>query len=506
MPATDGHSEQGEPMNLHPDAIRKVVIVGGGTSGWMTATALIEMFAGVVDVTLIESDEIGIGGGGRGDDSTQIRNFNGTLGLDENEFIRETQGSFKLGIQFVDWLRPGHRYMHSFGVVGGRNLGLVQFYQYWLKLRAMGFGAELGDYTFNTIASAGNRFMRPLDRPNSPLGSIAYAFHFDAGLYARYLRRRAEPAGVQRIEGKIVDVQLHPETGFVQSVRLQSGEVVDGDLFIDCSGFRGLLIEQALKTGYDDWSHWLPVNRALAVPCESVAGPAPLHPLHRARGRLAVAHPAAASHRQRPRVLQRLHQRRRGRRDCCWRTSMASRWPTRARCASSPACGASSGTATVVAIGLASGFLEPLESTSIHFIQSSLASLVSLFPDQGFDPVAHRAIQPPDPVRVRAQPRFHHAALPRHRAHRTVLDRSSARRHPRFTAAEDRPVPQRGAHHPRAGGIVRRAELAAGFRRSEHRAGALSPDRGRDEARRYPQDGEQCRGRAGSFCAGHASA
>ncbi len=366
--------------------IQKVTIVGGGTAGWMTAALLGKLFGRALTIRLIESDEIGTVGVGEAT-IPQIRNFNGTLGLDENEFIRETQGSFKLGIQFVDWLRPGHRYMHSFGVVGGRNLGLVQFYQYWLKLRAMGFGAELGDYTFNTIASAGNRFMRPLDRPNSPLGSIAYAFHFDAGLYARYLRRRAEPAGVQRIEGKIVDVQLQPESGFVQSVRLQSGELVDGDLFIDCSGFRGLLIEQALKTGYDDWSHWLPVNRALAVPCESSPD---LHPYTRSTAREAgwqwriplqhrvgngyvycsdfISDDAAAAT-----LLANLD----GKpladpRPLRFVTGMRRKFWNR----------------NVVAIGLASGFLEPLESTSIHFIQSSLASLVSLFPDQGFDPVA----------------------------------------------------------------------------------------------------------------------
>lgn len=366
--------------------IQKVTIVGGGTAGWMTAALLSRLFGRALTIRLIESDEIGTVGVGEAT-IPQIRNFNGTLGLDENEFIRETQGSFKLGIQFVDWLRPGHRYMHSFGVVGGRNLGLVQFYQYWLKLRAMGFGAELGDYTFNTIASAQNRFMRPLDRPNSPLGSIAYAFHFDAGLYARYLRRRAEPAGVQRIEGKIVDVQLHPESGFVQSVRLQSGELVDGDLFIDCSGFRGLLIEQALKTGYDDWSHWLPVNRALAVPCESSPD---LHPYTRSTARAAgwqwripLQHRVGNGHvycsdfisddeaaaillanldgkpLADPRPLR-------------FVTGMRRKFWNR----------------NVVAIGLASGFLEPLESTSIHFIQSSLASLVSLFPDQGFEPAA----------------------------------------------------------------------------------------------------------------------
>lgn len=366
------------------EPIRKVTIIGGGTAGWMSAALLGKLFGRALKIRVVESDEIGTIGVGEAT-IPQIRNYNGTLGLDENEFIRQTQGSFKLGIQFVDWLRPGHKYMHAFGVVGGRNLGLVQFYQYWLKLRAQGLADELGAYTFNAIASAQNRFMRPLDRPNSPLGSIAYAFHFDAGLYARYLRRRSEADGVERIEGRIIDVQLHPETGFVESVRLESGQLVDGELFIDCSGFRGLLIEQALKTGYEDWSRWLPVNRALAVPCASSPD---LHPYTRSTAREAgwqwriplqhrvgngyvycsdfISDDAAAAT-----LLANLD----GKpladpRPLRFVTGMRRRFWNR----------------NVVAIGLSSGFLEPLESTSIHFIQSSLASLVALFPDQGFDP------------------------------------------------------------------------------------------------------------------------
>jgi tryptophan halogenase len=364
--------------------IQSVVIVGGGTAGWMSAALLSKLFGKALDIRLIESDEIGIVGVGEAT-IPQIRNFNGTLGIDENEFVRETQGSFKLGIQFVNWLREGHSYIHAFGAVGGRDLGLVQFYHYWLRLHQAGQVPDLGAYTFNTIAALKNKFMRPIDRPNSPLGSIAYAFHFDASLYARYLRRRCEAAGVVRTEGKIVDVQLHPETGFVDSVQLASGERIRGDLYLDCSGFRGLLIEQALKTGYDDWSHWLPVNRALAVPCASSPD---LHPYTRSTAREAgwqwriplqhrtgngyvycsdfIGDDAAAAT-----LLANLD----GKaladpRPLRFVTGMRKQFWNK----------------NVVAIGLASGFLEPLESTSIHFIQSSLAQLVALFPDRNFDP------------------------------------------------------------------------------------------------------------------------
>lgn len=367
---------------MSESAIQRVVIVGGGTAGWMTAATLSKLFPRGLELILIESDEIGTVGVGEAT-IPQIRLFNATLGLDENDFIQKTQGSFKLGIEFVDWTRLGHRYMHAFGPVGGRDLGIVQFYQYWLKLKSQGKAGELGDYTFNTVASRLNRFMRPINKPNSPLSQIYYAFHFDASLYARYLRGLSEARGVQRLEGKITDTVLRPENGHIHSVRLNDGREVTGDLFIDCSGFRGLLIEQALKTGYEDWSDWLPCNRALAVPCSSAS---PFTPYTRSTARKAgwqwriplqhrtgngyvycsdyISDDEAAAT-----LLANLD----GKaladpRPLRFVTGMRKRFWNR----------------NCVAIGLSSGFLEPLESTSIHFIQSSIAKLVAFFPTRAF--------------------------------------------------------------------------------------------------------------------------
>ena len=203
--------------------IQRIVIVGGGTAGWMTAAALSKLFAGKVAIRLIESDEIGIVGVGEAT-IPQIRHFNATLGLDENEFIRKTQGTFKLAIEFVDWTRLGHRYMHAFGSVGGRDLGLVQFYHYWLKLRLAGeVGPDLGEYTFNTIAARKHRFLRGAKVENSPLSHVFHAFHFDAGLYARYLRGISEARGVVRTEGRIVETLLRAEDGHIDAVVLESG-------------------------------------------------------------------------------------------------------------------------------------------------------------------------------------------------------------------------------------------------------------------------------------------
>lgn len=369
--------------------IRTITIVGGGTAGWMAAATLAKLMPRDVLIQLIESDEIGIVGVGEAT-IPQIRNFNATLGLDENEFLRQTQGTFKLGIQFVDWTRLGHSYIHAFGSVGGRDLGLVPFYQYWLKLRQLGEAGELGEYTFNSVASLKNRFLRATSLEDSPLSNVAHAFHFDASLYARFLRAYSEARGVQRIEGKVLEVLLRPEDGFIAQLRMEGERRVGGDLFIDCSGFRGLLIEQALRTGYEDWSHWLPANRALAVPCASVS---PLTPYTRSTARTAgwlwripLQHrigngyvycsdfisddeatatllanldgPALAE----PRPLR-------------FVTGMRRQFWNR----------------NCVALGLASGFMEPLESTSIHFIQSGIARLVSLFPDLNFDPVVSAA-------------------------------------------------------------------------------------------------------------------
>jgi tryptophan halogenase len=365
--------------------IQNVVIVGGGTAGWMTAALLSKLFGPRLNLRLIESDEIGIVGVGEAT-IPQIRNYNATLGLDENEFMRRTQGTFKLGIEFVDWARQGHRYLHPFGTSGGRDLGLVPFYHYWLKRHLAGeVGPDYGEYTFNTLAARKHKFLRATNLKNSPLERVFYAFHFDAGLYARYLRGYAEQRGVVRTEGRIVDTKLRADDGFIDAVVLESGERVAGELFVDCSGFRGLLIEQALKTGYEDWSHWLPANRALAVPCASSEDFTPYtRSTARTAGwqwRIPLQHrtgngyvycsdyigddEAAATLLANldgkaladPRPLRFVT----GKRRKFWNRNC-------------------------VAVGLASGFMEPLESTSIHFIQSSISRLVEYFPDRRFDP------------------------------------------------------------------------------------------------------------------------
>jgi len=362
--------------------IQDIVIVGGGTAGWMAAAALSKIQGRRLNIRLIESEEIGTVGVGEAT-IPQIRLFNGTLGLDEDDFMRKTQATFKLGIEFVDWTRCGHSYMHAFGPVGGRDLGLIPFYQYWLKLHLAGLAADIGEYTFNTIAARSGKFMRGANVQNSPLSNIYHAFHFDAGLYARYLRDYSGTRGVRRTEGKVVDTVLRGHDGFIEAVVLESGERVEGELFIDCSGFRGLLIEQALKTGYVDWSHYLPCNRAWAVPCESVPE---LTPYTRSTARSAgwqwriplqhrtgngyvyasehisddeAAASLLAALDGKPLAEPRLLRFVTGMRKKFWNKNC-------------------------VAIGLASGFMEPLESTSIHFIQSSVAKLVSLFPDKGF--------------------------------------------------------------------------------------------------------------------------
>ena len=373
--------------------IRKIVIVGGGTAGWMAASVLSKLLnanvqdpAAKTSIRLIESEEIGTVGVGEAT-IPQIRHFNRTLDLDEDEFVRRTQGTFKLGIEFVNWTRLGHRYIHTFGVTGGRDLGLVQFYQYWLKLHLLGeVGPDIGEYTFHAIACRRRKFMRSANVQNSPLSNIAYAFHFDAGLYARYLREKAEGWGAVRTEGKVREVALHPESGFVEAVVMESGERIDGDLFIDCSGFRGLLIEQALQTGYEDWSRYLPCNRALAVPCRSSDDLTPFTrstarsagwqwriPLqHRTGNGYVYCSDYISDDEAAATLMANLDGEALGDpRPLRFVTGMRRKFWNR----------------NVVAMGLASGFMEPLESTSIHFIQTSLGKLVALWPDRRFDEV-----------------------------------------------------------------------------------------------------------------------
>src|SRR5687767_3192452 len=364
--------------------IKNIVIAGGGTAGWMCAAALSKVLRGRYRVVVVESDEIGTIGVGEAT-IPHIRTFNELLAVNENDFIRATQGTFKLGIEFVNWGNIGDRYIHGFGRIG-QNLWTIGFEQYWQRMHRLGKAPELSDYCINHVASRKNKFMRPSNEvKNSPLNEIAYAFHFDAGLYARYLRKYSEERGVERIEGKIVDVALHGESGHISSVKLASGAQIEGELFLDCSGFRGLLIEQALHSGYEDWSHWLPCDRALAVPCENVGE---LLPYTRATARAAgwqwriplqhrtgngyvycsrhisddeAAATLLANVEGAPLAEPRLLRFTTGRRRKFWSRNC-------------------------IALGLASGFMEPLESTSIHLIQTGITRLLRLFPDRSCSP------------------------------------------------------------------------------------------------------------------------
>jgi len=362
--------------------IKTIVIVGGGSAGWMAAAALARLLQNKYAIRLVESDDISTVGVG---ESTipMIRLFNSVLGINEDEFVRETRATFKLGIEFEDWGRVGERYMHGFGKFG-QDLWTVDFFQYWLRAHLAGQAPDLERYSINRMAAKAGKFMRPSGEVrDSPLADIVYAFHLDAGLYARYLRKYAEARGVVRTEGKIVEVRRHAD-GDVAAVVLENGEAIGGELFLDCSGFRGLLIEGALQTGFEDWSHWLPCDRAWAVPCE-LAGDLP--PTTRASARPAgwqwriglqhrtgnghvyasrfmsddeAAHILMSGLDGKPLAEPKLLRFTAGRRKKTWNRN-------------------------VVAVGLSAGFLEPLESTSIYLIQSTISRLVSFFPDGGFD-------------------------------------------------------------------------------------------------------------------------
>jgi len=362
--------------------LNTIVIVGGGTSGWMTAAALCKVLQGKYSIVLVESEEIGTVGVGEAT-IPMIRRFNQVLEIDENEFMRETQGTFKLGIEFVNWGQLGDRYMHGFGVFG-QDLWTVGFDQYWQRMHQQGKALDLEAYSINRMAALANKFMPAQhDLGNSPLADIVHAFHFDASLYAKYLRRYSEARGVRRVEGKVVDVLLRAGNGHIDSLLLEDGTRVAGDLFIDCSGFRGLLIEETLKTGYEDWTHWLPCDRAVAVPCESAPE---LLPYTRSTARQAGwqwriplqhrignGHVFCSQHLSEDEATAVLMANLDGPalaepRTLRFATGMRKKAWNR----------------NVVAIGLAGGFMEPLESTSIHLVQTAIARLITFFPDQGF--------------------------------------------------------------------------------------------------------------------------
>ncbi len=361
------------------------MIVGGGTAGWMTAAALSHFLdEKKCSIQLVESEDIGTVGVGEAT-LPHLRFFNQKLGIDEREFMRETQSTYKLGIEFVNWGALGKRYMHAFGEYGQVCQG-VPFHHAWLRAHQLGEAQSLSHYSLAVNAAQQNKFQFPSDDLSSILSKYSYAYHVDATLYARYLRKRSEGLGVERIEGKVAKVEQHQSTGFIQSVLLESGQIVEGDLFIDCSGFRGLLIEQTLQTGYQDWSHWLPCNSAQAVPCERVE---PLIPYSRATAhdagwqwRIPLQHRTGngyvyssdfiSDQQAKDTLLNNLD-------------GKATREPIQLRFTTGKRnkfwhknC---------VAVGLSCGFLEPLESTSIFLIQEAITQLVELFPHKNCDPL-----------------------------------------------------------------------------------------------------------------------
>lgn len=359
---------------MQGQVVKKVVVAGGGSAGWMTAAALSGQLGGLLDITLVESDAIGTVGVGESTIPT-ARTFVHLLGLDEREFMRETGATFKLGILFENWGQVGDRYIHSFGQVGKSTL-LAHFHHMWMQAKDQGFGGDLGDYCLELRASEEGKFYTADDFP------MNYAYHIDATRFGRYLRRRCENKGVRRVEGKIAQVQQDPESGHVTALVLESGERVEGDLFVDCTGFRALLIEQTLKAGFEDWGQWLPNDRAVAVQTRTTE---PSMPLTRA-----IAHAAGW---QWGIPLQ--HREGNG-----WVYSsefmsedeatttfigqlkgekLTEPWHLRFR----PGRRRKAWDRNVVAIGLAGGFIEPLEATSLHLIMIAITRLLQLFPFTG---------------------------------------------------------------------------------------------------------------------------
>jgi len=365
---------------MKSEVINRVVVVGGGTAGWNAAALLVRTLGNVISVTLVESDDIGIVGVGEAT-IPPIINFNNALGIEESDFLKATQGSIKLGIQFENWGQVGDSYMHAFGNVG-KDFAFCSFHNYWLRSQQEGISSNFWDFSLNYQTAKRNKFAKLSQLPGTELPGLSYAYHFDAGLYAKYLRGFCEMRGVDRVEGIINQVRQNAETGFIEAVVLESGEVVEGDLFLDCSGFRGLLIEQALETGYEEWGHWLPCDRAMAVPTvlTDEIRPYTRSIAHRAgwQWNIPLQHRTGNGHvycsqyvsddEAREVLLSHLESEplaeprnipfQTGRRKKQWNKNCIS-------------------------LGLASGFLEPLESTSIHLIQAGLRRLIQHFPHKG---------------------------------------------------------------------------------------------------------------------------
>jgi tryptophan 7-halogenase len=363
----------------------EVVILGGGTAGWMAAAALSTLLPPTrCKVRLVESDEIGIVGVGEAT-LPHMKNFNDLVGIDEGEMMRRTKATFKLGIEFRDWGFAGSSYIHPFGI-HGRSETSLGFHQQWLRARHAGHDFNLEDFSFAIVASRQNRFDFPAQGKPTIASTYGYAYHFDASLYAAFLREFVEQRGVTRVEGKVRSVERAPESGDIASLTLESGQVISGDFFIDCSGFRSLILGETLQSGWEDWSKWLPCDRAWAVPCENSGEITPYTrstardagwqwriPLQHRTGNGHVFATGFTTEEQARETLlanldgealaePRLLRFQAGRRTHGW-------------------------SGNCLALGLASGFLEPLESTSIYLVQIALMHLMPLLPGRQVDPV-----------------------------------------------------------------------------------------------------------------------
>ncbi|WND03577.1 tryptophan 7-halogenase [Temperatibacter marinus] len=369
---------------MNDEKIKSICILGGGTAGWMTAAGLAKKLESLnIEISLVESEQIGTVGVGEAT-LPHIRYFNKTLGLDEAEFMKATNATIKLGIEFCNWGKLGDRYIHPFGDFGAP-IKDVDFYHYWIKLNQQGLAKRLSDYSYPIVAAENGKCRHPSENIHEIESTFGYAYQFDAGLYAKYLRAYAEKKGVHRQEGKVKDVAMQPETGFITTLTLDDDSTIEADLYIDCSGFRGVLIEQSLKTGFDDWSQWLPCNRAIAIPCESAGR---IDPYTRATAltagwqwRIPLQHRTGNGHvywnehisddEALSQLLSNLDGKpladpnqlyfTTGKRKKLWNKN-------------------------VVCIGLSGGFLEPLESTSIYLIQEGITALLELFPDKACRP------------------------------------------------------------------------------------------------------------------------
>ncbi len=353
----------------------RLVIAGGGTAGWLAAYAIIKRLGKVVDVTLVESDQIGTVGVGEATIPT-MKTFHKMLEIDEREFMQATQATFKLGIYFDNWGKVDDSYIHSFGVIG-QGTWMTEFHTYWMEAVKQGYKGDLGDFCLELRAAEAGKFS--LMANNTP---VNYAYHLNATAYAGYLRQKSEALGATRCEGIIQQVALDPDNGHIRAIHLDSGQVIEGDIFVDCTGFRGLLIGETLGVAYDDWSHWLAANSAQAVQTESTVAPPPFTraiahpigwqwriPLQTRTGNGIVyssqfasddeARQTLVDHLQGPMITEPRQIRfTTGKRRECWHKNC-------------------------VAIGLSSGFLEPLESTSIHLITTSIMRLMRLMPFDG---------------------------------------------------------------------------------------------------------------------------